>query len=170
MPTTVTIDSVTTEDAAPAVAPHRISRQASKTDVTVKFTATHDGNIVPSYDLLPGGTLFPDEDWYPDEGYYPDQGAIVPGVPRDIIAWEIRLGGSDRSSGKLVAQDKDYAGVARAASTRAITNPEATAQGLRLASGTQITTTFTFTDADDGGADGSRTVNVYVLTEGQGWT
>lgn len=169
MPTTVTIDQVTTEDAGPSVAPYKISQQVGYTDVTVKFTPTHDGVVIPSYDLILGGSLFPDEDWYPDEGYYPDQGALIFGQPRDIIGWEIRLGGSDRASGKLVAMDNDRCGTARPASTRAVTHPTARAQGLRIPSGTQITTTFTYSDADDGGADGSLTINVYALTEGQGW-
>lgn len=170
MPTTITIDQVTTEDAAPTVAPHRISANPAFKTVTVKFTATHDGNIVPSYDLLPGGTLFPDEDWYPDEGHYPDQGAIIPGVPRDIIGWEIRVGGIDRASGKLVAMDNDRSGIARPTSVRAVTNPEARAQGLRVASGTQITAVFTYDDANNGTGDGTKDINVYALTEGQGWT
>jgi hypothetical protein len=38
--TAVTIDSVTTEDAAPTTAPHKISNQTGKNLVTVKFTAT----------------------------------------------------------------------------------------------------------------------------------
>jgi hypothetical protein len=38
--TTISIDSVTTEDAAPTTAPHKISNQSGKNTVTVKFTPT----------------------------------------------------------------------------------------------------------------------------------
>ena len=96
MPTTVVINSVTTEDAQPNVAPHRISRDPAKDDVTLQFTATNDGQIVPSADLLPSaGTIFPDAGYYPDTDIFPDEGAIVPGWPRDFIGWTIREGGVD---------------------------------------------------------------------------
>lgn len=45
MATTVTLDSVTTADAAPTAAPHRISNKASKNRVTVAFTVAGTGFI-----------------------------------------------------------------------------------------------------------------------------
>jgi Asp-tRNA(Asn)/Glu-tRNA(Gln) amidotransferase C subunit len=46
--TSVSIDSVTTEDAAPTTAPHRISNVTGKKTVTVKFTVDEDYPELPS--------------------------------------------------------------------------------------------------------------------------
>lgn len=174
MPTTISIDSVTTEDAQPSVAPHKISRDPAYDDVSVKFTPTHDGDLVPSNDLLPSdGTIFPDEGYYPDEGWYPDEGAIVPGWPRDIIGWSVRENGSatDPTSGRVISQNIGRCSSSRVCGSRAALNNACGRESkARIPSGTQITAPFVFTDADDGGADGSRSVNVWVLTESQGWS
>lgn len=171
MPTTISIDSITTEDVAPTVAPHRISALGGWNTVTVKFTPTHDGQLVPTEDLLPSdGTLFPNEGVYPDDGNYPDIGALIPGVPRDIIGWEIRVGGSDKASGKLVAKAGSRASATRPASSRAVTNPAVSTYGVRSPSGSQITVSFAYADANDLTGDGAKNVNVYVLTESQGWS
>lgn len=170
--TSISIDSVTTEDVQPAVAPHRISRDAGHTTVTLKFTAYHDGQIRPSADLAPSdGTIFPDEGYYPDTDIYPDEGAIIPGVPRDTIGWTIREGGADSTTGLVVAQNIRRCSPSRVCGTRAALNPACGPEGdVRVGPGVQVTTSFTFADADDGGADGARTMNVYVLTEAQGWS
>lgn len=172
MPTAISVDSVTTEDAAPGVAPHRISALGAWDDVTVQFTATHDGQIEPSADLLPsGGTIFPNEGYYPDTGIYPNLGAVIPSVARDTIGWTMREGGSDPTSGKVIAQDMARCSPARVCGTRATLNTRCRGEGgVRIAPGAQVTQTFTYADANDGGGDGARTVNVYVLTESQGWT
>jgi hypothetical protein len=170
MPTSISVDSVTTEDAAPGAAPHRISDKAGWTTLTVAFTPTHDGALVPSDDLLPSdGSAFPGEVW-PDDGTYPDQGAVLPGVARDVIGWEVRLGGSDAASGRLVERAGTRVSPSRLAGTRTRIGPAVSTPGVRSASGTQITATFDYVDANDGGGDGARTVNVYVLTESQGWS
>lgn len=50
MAITTTIDSVTTEDAVPATAPHKISAIATKTLVTVLFTpATSDSSPIKAW-------------------------------------------------------------------------------------------------------------------------
>lgn len=50
MSVTTTIDSVTTEDAVPTAAPHKISAQSGKTLVTVLFTpATSDGSTIKAW-------------------------------------------------------------------------------------------------------------------------
>lgn len=43
MATTVTIDSVTTGDAVPTAAPHKISNKATKDTATLKFTPVQSG-------------------------------------------------------------------------------------------------------------------------------
>jgi hypothetical protein len=54
--TTVTIDSVTTGDAAPTTAPHRISNKATKDTATLKFTPTQSGGgAVKAYMVREGG-------------------------------------------------------------------------------------------------------------------
>lgn len=172
MPTTVTIDSVTTEDAQPTVAPHKISALGAWDDVTVRFTATHDGQLVPSDDLVPSdGSIWPDEGYYPDEGWYPDEGANVDGWARDIIGWSIKENSSDPTSGRVIAQNLSRCSTVGVCGTRAPLNavcgPEAKG---RIPSGTQVTTPFTYADANDGGGDGVRDVKVYALTESQGWS
>jgi hypothetical protein len=172
LPTTISIDSITTEDAAPSAAPHRISSQAGWSTLTVQFTPTHDGAIVPSADLLPtDGTIFPDENYYPDDGWYPDEGAIEPGVARDIIGWTIRENGSDPTSGRVIAQNVGRCSSARVCGSRAALNNACSRESkARTPSGQQIATTFAYADANDGGGDGSRNVNVWALTESQGWS
>jgi hypothetical protein len=152
LPTTISIDSITTEDAAPSAAPHRISSQAGWSTLTVQFTPTHDGAIVPSADLLPtDGTIFPDENYYPDDGWYPDEGAIEPGV--------------------VIAQNVGRCSSARVCGSRAALNNACSRESkARTPSGQQIATTFAYADANDGGGDGSRNVNVWALTESQGWS
>jgi hypothetical protein len=56
--TSVSIDSVTTEDAAPTTAPHRISNVTGKKTVTVKFTpTTTDASAVRYWSVrFTGGT------------------------------------------------------------------------------------------------------------------
>jgi hypothetical protein len=54
--TTVTIDSVTTADAAPTTAPHKISNKATKDTATLKFTPTQSGGgAVKAYMVREGG-------------------------------------------------------------------------------------------------------------------
>jgi hypothetical protein len=54
--TSVSIDSVTTEDAAPTTAPHRISNVTGKKTVTVKFTpTTTDASRVRAWIVRWGG-------------------------------------------------------------------------------------------------------------------
>lgn len=57
MATAVSIDSVTTEDAAPTTAPHRISNKTGKDLVTLKFTpTTTDASAIRAWIVRFGGT------------------------------------------------------------------------------------------------------------------
>lgn len=57
MSTSVSIDSVTTGDAAPTVAPHRISNKATKNLVTLKFTpTTTNGSAIRAWIVRFGGS------------------------------------------------------------------------------------------------------------------
>lgn len=171
MPTTTTIDSVVTTDAVPAVAPHRISPQAGKDTVTVKFTPTHDGHLVPGPTVYPSdGSVYPASTDaalgpFPDD-FYPDEGALIPEVTQDIIAYVIREGGVDQTTGKAM----EFAGSVCSAALPCSARRPCSEWGYRAQSGTQVTKALTYAEANDGGADGSRTVNVYVLTENQGWS
>lgn len=173
MPTTTTIDSVVTEDAVPAIAPHRISADAAHNVATTKFTPTHDGDLTPGPTTYPtDGSIFPASDPaaagpFPDDpAFYPDDGALIGGVAQDIIGYVIRAGGVDQTTGKLV----EAAGSVCSAALPCSARRPCSEWGLRLPSGTQVTKAITYADADDGGADGARTINVYVLTENQGWS
>jgi hypothetical protein len=172
VPTTITINSVVTEDAVPAVAPHRISADPAHDDVTFAFTPVHDGNIVPRSDLVPGeGTIYPDEGWCPDDPLMvADRGAIIPGVPRDTVGYIIREGGATPSSGRLIRQVTNRCSDNRVCGSTADFAVRDPARELRVQPPNQIVDAFTFADANDGGADGPRDINVWVLTENQGWT
>jgi hypothetical protein len=53
---TTTIASVTTEDAAPTTAPHKVSLQSGKTNATVAWTPTHPtGQAITCYRIEVGG-------------------------------------------------------------------------------------------------------------------
>lgn len=173
MATATTIDSVVTEDAVPAVAPHRISRDAAHNLVTVKFTPTHDGSLTPGPTTYPSdGSIFPASTDaaagpFPDDPtFYPDDGALILGVAQDLIGYVVREGGTDSTTGKLIA----VAGSVCSASLPCSARRPCSEWGYRIPSGTQVTKAITFADADDGGADGARTINVYVLTDNQGWS
>lgn len=117
----VTVDSVTTADAGPAVAPHRISSQPGHNQATVEFTPT---------------------------------AAAGP-----IRAWRITVGGN-RKTGRLAGNLGAVCGLDRCGAPRVM--------ALAAASGIQRTEVVTYAEANDGGADGARTVNVDALSDG-GW-
>lgn len=172
MPTTFGGLTVQTEDAAPLVAPHRISADPAHDDVAVSFSPVHDGNIVPTSDLVPSaGSIYPDDGWFPDDPLMvADRGAIIPGVPRDTVGYIIREGGATPSTGRLVRQVTNRCSDNRVCGSGpgyAVRDP---ARELRVESANAIADAFTFADVDDGGGDGPRDINVWVLTENQGWT
>lgn len=55
MATVVTIDSVTTDDAAPTAAPHRISNKSGRNTVTVKFSPVPASGQVRYWSVRLGG-------------------------------------------------------------------------------------------------------------------
>lgn len=146
--TTVTIDSVTTEDAAPTGPPHVISTDPDHDDAEVRFTATHDGQLIPFDGLVPSDTLYP-------------------GVHLDVIGYKLVVG--SLSAGKPVAQQTNRVSPNRVCGARSGLREAVSPDGFRVASGTQVVVRFTFADASDGGADGPRTVSVFALTDMQGW-
>lgn len=174
MPTTTTV-TVTTEDAQPTVAPHKISDKTGFTDVSAPFTPTHDGQIVPSHDLLPNDSeLYPTSDsndppLYPGatdaDPPFPDQGALIPGIARDVVGFIVKEGGSDPTSGKTLAQGGTRCGALPCSSSRPCSSTD-----LRIRPGAAHALAFTYAQANDGAGDGTRTVNVWVLTENQGWS
>lgn len=173
MATAITLDLISTPDAAPVAAPYRISDEAGYSTATVKFTATHDGNLLPGPTVYPGdGTVFPASSNaaagpFPDDpAFYPDEGAMIPGVAQDIIGYVIREGGTDQTSGKAV----EFAGSVCSAALPCSSRRVCSEWGLRVPSGTQLTTLIPYADANDGTGDGAKTMNVYILTENQGWS
>lgn len=147
MATTVTIDSITTEDAAPIVAPFRISAIPGFSTATVKFTPTHDGDIYPM------ATLVVDEGVTP---LYP-----APNV-RKIIGYRFRMGGSDFKSGVDLGRKGEPCGQEPCSVKRKCTS-------WNSDSGVQLTEVIDY--AETGApADGDQTVNIYVNTDLQGWS
>lgn len=117
----VTVDSVTTADAATTVAPHKISDKAGKNQATVKFTPT-----------AASGT---------------------------IGAWRVTVGGN-RKTGRVAGNLGAVCGLDFCGAPGVMP--------LAAASGVQRTEVITFVEADDGGADGARTVSVNALSDA-GW-
>lgn len=143
MPTTNVIDGVTTGDAAPAAAPHRISARPTKDTATFTFTPTHDGVLYPSDFLFPG-------DWYPGE-------------VQDIIAVSIREGGISAYSGTEVGRK------GLLCSPNRVCSPSLKCSSWRSPSGTQLAEDVKY--AETGApADGDQTINVWVNTENEGWS
>lgn len=141
MPTAVAIDSVTTADAAPAVAPHRISNKATKDTATVAFTPTHDGAYYPKAELVPPWT---------------------PGVAAVMLAYMVREGGISPYTGTLLGRK------GLVCSELEPCSDSLPCTDWTSPSGTQLTEPVTY--AETGGpADGAQTVNVYVCTDRQGW-
>lgn len=163
MPTTTSIDSVTTEDAAPTTAPHKISAISGKNTATVKFTPTHDGNLVPCAELTPSAGLVPSEHLTPDEALMPSDG-IYPGLVLPMIGVRIEEGGGAVGAGTLM----DYVG-APCSDTLLACSDSRPCTDWSSASGVQLTRILSY--AETGGpADGNQTINVYVNTEAQGWS
>jgi len=185
MPTTITVDLVTTEDAQPTVAPHRVSADPAHDDVEVRVTATHDGGLVPG-EMIPWEEPLPEmrrppvrpgagvrpgtyEPLLPDDTLYPDRDALIPGIPRDTIAWVINAGGTSPDTGRRIKDGfHNRCSAAFACSTTRTATRKRPPH--RLKSGQQRIVTFTYADANDGGADHVVTVNVWTYTPGQGWS
>lgn len=142
MPTATTI-GVTTADAAPAVAPHRISNKTGKTTATLAITPTHDGVYLVGPELVPPWT---------------------PGAAAAIIALIIRLGGTTPYTGTLVGRKGLVCNELEPCSDASLACSD-----FSSASGVAIAEDVTYTETG-GPADGSQTVNVWVCTDGQGWS
>jgi hypothetical protein len=164
---------VTTEDAAPGAAPYRISDKGAWDDWTYQLSVTHDGALVPTEDLVPSdGSIYPDEGWCPDDSrMIADRGAPIPGVVRDVVGVIVRSGGSTPASGKLIQQTTNRCSVNRVCGTRPDMAVRDAAREFReVANALALNGAFTYADVNDGSGDGPRTINVWVLTENQGWT
>lgn len=145
MATTVTIDSVTTGDAAPVTAPFRISAKATKSTATVKFTPTHDGLLFPSTALAPE-----------------EQEAIIPeGPPRKILGYRLRLGGASYATGVDLGHRGEVCGEEVCSEARVCSEWDSP-------SGVQLTEVIDYAETGTL-ADGDYAVNLYVNTDGQGW-
>lgn len=173
MSTTTILDSVTTEDARPTVAPHRISNVAGYNTATVKFTATHNGDLLPGPTTYPSpGSIAPANSSlalgpFPDDpAFYPDDGAAINGVAQDIIGYVVREGGVDQTTGKAV----EFAGSVCSAALPCSARRKCSEWGFRVPSGTQQTVVIPYADANDGAGDGAKNVTIYALTENQGWS
>lgn len=142
MATTTTIDSVTTGDAAPSVAPHRISNKATKDTALIAFTPTHDGQYVPCDQLIPPWT---------------------PGVPGAIIAVKVMEGGADPYTGTEVGR------LGLVASDSEPCSDSLPCSDWESPSGTQLAEDVTYPETGSP-ADGSQTINVWVCTDRQGWS
>lgn len=145
MPTTVTIDQVTTGDAAPVVAPHRISNKATKDTASVTFTPTHDGVLYPSDVLIPGDDL-------------------ILGAAQKILAVRVTDGGGiSPYTGTLVGR-KGLLATDQIACSESLACTD-----WESPSGTQLSEDVTY--AETGApADGPQAIYVWVNTNKQGWS
>lgn len=185
MPTVITIDLVTTEDAQPTVAPHRVSADPAHDDVEVRFTATNDGGLLPG-EMIPWEEPLPEnrrpplrigpgvrpgaiEPIFPSDTLYPDIDALVPGMLRDSIAWVMNVGGVSPDTGKRVTDGfhNRCSSAFACSTTRAATRRR---PPNRLKSGVQRIVTTTYAAISDGSGDSTVTLKVWIYTPGQGWS
>ena len=139
---TVVINSVTTADAVPTSTPHKISNQTGKQTATVRFT--------PNY----SGTLYPQDELFPDAN-------LLPGEP-NIRAYRFRDGGSDHTTGTLVSEKGKICGTDVLCGTGQLVDTYTAPDDV------QILEDITYAETG-GGADGARTINVYVLYADGTW-
>lgn len=160
MTTTITIDTVTTEDAAPIVAPHRVSRVTGFTLAHVLFHGTSDlVAIGPDVDLVPDvPTLGPDTTLELD-GQEMTDGPVPGDVQAPLLGWAIKLGGADVASGTTLT--------AKAACGAAPVSPRRVCGAVKIASGIQVAKDVSSTDLNSG--DTSYTINAYMQTQKAGW-
>lgn len=141
MTTTATI-AVTTADAAPAAAPHRISNKAGKDSAALSITPTHDGVY------MPGDTLIP---------------PFTPGSAAPIIALRIMEGGTTPYTGTLVGRKGLVCDELEPCSE------SLACSDFSSASGAAITEDVTY--AETGApADSTQTINAWLCTDKQGWS
>jgi hypothetical protein len=144
MPTTITIDSVTTADKAPTVAPHKISNKTGKSTATFLFTPVHNGVYVAAPELV--------TPWTP---------GVASEDPRvhGARGWQQRVHRHHRwSQGARVQRESEPC----SDSTLACTDWDSP-------SGTQLTGDVTY--AETGApADSTQRITVYVCTDRQGWS
>jgi hypothetical protein len=146
VPTTVTVNSVTTADAAPTTAPNKISAQSSKDTATVVFTPSEAGD----------GHLYPSDALYPRDDLFPDQ------APPTIDAWVMRIGGSSASTGTLLEHAGHKCGTFKCGQVKCdsvIAAPLAST----------ISKAVKYADFAGPPADQDETVTIYVNRNGDGW-
>jgi hypothetical protein len=144
--TTTTLDSITTADATPTSAPFKISAVPTKNQAVVAFTPTHDGNSFPGSGDLPGS-------------------GNLPGEAKVILAYRVLLGGSNFETGTNLG----FRGVICGDFHKVESNGSVRCSNFNSPSGVQLTENIDYPETG-GPADGSYVVNVYVLTEDQGWS
>lgn len=102
--TTVSVD-VTTGDVAPAVAPHRISGQATKDVATLTITPEASEGLLPSDDLLPEEPYLPISDtFYLNDSTYFSEGLLPDADETQIAGVRINVGGVSPYTGTLVGR------------------------------------------------------------------
>lgn len=142
MATSVSIDSLVTEDVAPAAAPYRISNKGGKDHADFAFTPTHDGAYVPCPELIPPWT---------------------PGVPAPILAVKAMEGGASPYTGTVVGR------FGLVCSDLEPCSDSLPCSDWESPSGVQLTEDVTY--AETGApADGPQQINVWVCTDRQGWS
>jgi hypothetical protein len=142
VPTSVSIDSLATEDVTPAAAPYRISDKPGKDHADFAFTPTHDGHYVPCAQLIP---------------------PFTPGVPAPILAVKVMEGGVDPYTGTEVGR------LGLVCSDSEPCSDSLPCSGWESPSGTQLAEDVTYPETG-APADGSQTINVWVCTDRQGWS
>lgn len=145
MPTAISIDSLVTEDVAPAAAPYRISAKAGKDHADFAVTATHDGVYYPCAQLVP---------------------PFTPGLAAPIIALRITDGGTDPYSGTVLARE------GLVCSDSEPCSDSLPCSDWEVASGTQLVESVTYAEEAAAGTptEGDHTINVWVCTDRQGWS
>lgn len=158
--TAVSVD-VTTGDAAPAAAPHRISGQPSKDEALVTIHTEPNEGLLPGDELPEETDVFPSSTLYPSATLYPGAGGLVP--DRDhtqIVGVRVNVGGVSPYTGQLVGQ------LGLPCSEQLACSEDLPGSDWEAAAGDDIAEDVTFVELG-GLADGDYTVNAWVDFAGE---
>jgi hypothetical protein len=105
---TTTVDSVTTGDAAPTTAPHKISAQGGKDQATVRFTPTNStGHAITCWRIERGGSA-PGTGTMMDMAGFPCSDSIPEALCSDSDARALCTDGLASASGTQIAVTVTY--------------------------------------------------------------
>lgn len=161
------LNTLLTDDAEPATAPHRISDEPTKDVLDLAFTPG-DLPTLPSESLLPSEALVPSNGYglWPSEALTPSE-TLTPSnmrgtVAPDVVAVRINVGGIDPYTGTLVGR---YGLVC---SERLACSESLPCSDWQVPAGTTLSEDVTFAELA-GTVDGEHQASIWTNFDGEGW-